>query len=94
MVKHIVCFKLNQGEDIDYAVNLLKSMKGKVESVIDLEVGKDFLKSPRSFDIILQVTLKDKPTLEVYQNDDYHVNVIKKHMHKATEKSVAVDYEF
>ncbi len=93
MVKHTVCFKLKKGEDVDYAVELLRSMKGKVPTIIDIEVGKDFLHSERSYDIILTVTLKDRVALDEYQKDEYHCEVIKKHMHKVRESSVAIDVE-
>ncbi len=94
MIKHVVCFKLKEGEDVDFAVNLLLSMKGKVDEIIDIEVGADFLHSQRSYDIILIVTLKDKEALDSYQSNKYHCEVIKTHMHKVRESSVAVDYEF
>ena len=42
---------------------------------------------------ILVVTLEDAAALEAYQNDPYHVNVVKKHMHAVREASIAVDYE-
>ena len=93
MIKHIVCFKLKQGEDVHKAAEVLRSMKGNVPTVIDLEVGEDFLKSERSYDIILQVVLQDKKALDDYQNDPYHCSVVKQHMHKVRESSVAVDYE-
>ena len=94
MIKHIVCFKLKEGESVDKAIEVLSSMKGNVSLIKDMEVGKDFLKSPRSFDIILQVVLESKDALDAYQVDEYHCNVVKKHMHAVVEKSVAVDYEF
>ena len=93
MIKHIVCFKLKQGENVDKAVEVLSSMKGNVPLIKEIEVGKDFLHSNRSFDIILQVKLQSVDCLEDYQNDYYHVNVVKKYMHGVVEKSVAVDYE-
>ena len=93
MVKHTVCFKLKEGEDVLYAVQLLKTMKGRVPTVIDLEAGVDFLHSERSYDIILTVTLKDRKALEEYQKDPYHCDVIKTHMHKVRKSSVAVDFE-
>ena len=93
MVKHTVCFKLKKGEDVDFAVNLLRSMKGKVPTVLDMEVGKDFLHSERSYDIILTILLKDRLALEEYQKDPYHCEVIKTHMHKVRESSVAIDVE-
>ena len=94
MIKHIVCFKLKEGESVDEAIEVLSSMKGNVSLIKDMEVGKDFLKSPRSFDIILQVVLESKDALDAYQNDEYHCSVVKKHMHAVVEKSIAVDYEF
>lgn len=94
MVKHIVCFKIKEGESVDEAVKVLLSMKGNVPSALDIEVGKDVLHSPRSYDIILQVTIKDLEMLDVYQKDEYHCNVVKKHMHAVAQSSIAVDYEF
>ena len=94
MVRHIVCFKLKAGENVDKAVEILTSMKANVPQVIDLEVGVDFLHSKRSYDIILQVVLKDAKALEEYQSDAYHCSVVKEHMHKVTESSIAIDYEF
>ena len=93
MIKHIVCFKLKEGEDVHKAAEVLRSMKGNVPTIIDMEVGEDFLKSERSYDIILQVKLKDMQTLDEYQQDAYHVNVVKKHMHAVVKSSVAIDYE-
>lgn len=94
MVKHVVCFKLKQGESVDKAVEVLSSMRGNVPMLIDMEVGKDFLHSPRSYDIILSVVLKDEKDLDAYQNDAYHCEVVKKHMHAVVESSVAVDFLF
>lgn len=93
MIKHIVCFKLKEGEDVHKAAEVLRSMKGKVPTALEIEVGEDFLKSERSYDIILQVTLKDRKALDEYQNDPYHCSVVKKHMHAVRLSSVAVDYD-
>ena len=94
MIKHIVCFKLkdNSTENCKETAEILKSMKGRVATVLDIEVGVDFLHSQRSYDIILQVTLDSADKLDEYQNDPYHCNVVKKHMHMVMESSVAVDY--
>ena len=93
MIKHIVCFKLKEGESPEKAKEVLLSMKGNVPMLIDIEVGLDLLHSARSYDVILQVKLKDMQTLEEYQQDAYHVSVVKKHMHAVVESSVAIDYE-
>ena len=93
MIKHIVCFKLKEGTDVKETANVLRSMEGKVPTALKIEVGEDFLHSDRSYDIILQVTLKDRKALDEYQNDEYHCSVVKKHMHAVRVASVAVDYE-
>jgi len=96
MVKHVLCFKLKDGslESCKKAQEILLSMKGNVPSVKDVVVGLDFLHSNRSYDFVLEVTLDSKEALDEYQQDEYHVNVVKKYIHDVTEKSIAVDYEF
>ena len=95
MIKHIVCFKLedNSSEACQKAAEVLMSMKGNVELIRDIEVGVDFLHSQRSYDVILQVTLDDAKALEEYQQDKYHCDVVKKYMHSVVETSVAIDYD-
>lgn len=93
MIKHIVCFKLKNGEDVNKTKEVLLSMKGNVPLIRDIEVGVDVLHSERSYDLILSVVLDDMKALEEYQNDPYHVNVVKTHMHKVRSASVAVDFE-
>ena len=95
MIKHIVCFKLidNSEEEKKNAKDMLLSMVGMVPTVKAIEVGVDFLGSPRSYDIILQVTLENEKALEEYQNDKYHCDVVKTYMHAHISSSVAVDYE-
>ncbi len=95
MIKHVVCFKLNNNtnEEKQAAKDMLMSMVGKVPTILDIEVGTDFLCSARSYDIFLQVTLKDKAALDEYQTDSYHCDVVKEYMHKHVCSSVAIDYE-
>ncbi len=97
MIRHVVCFKLaNPTEDAcTRAREVLLSMIGNVPSVREIEVGIDFLRSSRSYDIHLSVVLDDREALTEYANDPYHCKVVKTHMHAVaiTEKSVAVDFE-
>ena len=94
MIKHIVCFKLQEPspELCEKTKKLLLSMEGKVPQVKQIEVGVDFLHSPRSYDLILQVWLEDAQALDDYQKDPYHVDVVKTHMHAVAKASVAIDY--
>lgn len=68
--------------------NERKSSRG-----LDLFAGVDFLHSERSYDVILEVTVKDRDALDRYQKDSYHCGIIKPHMHAVREASVAVDVE-
>lgn len=95
MIKHIVCFKLkdNSEEMLNKTRLILMSMKDNVPTVKNIEVGVDFLHSPRSYDIFLAVTLDSREALDEYQKDTYHVEVVKKHMHQVMESSVALDFD-
>ena len=92
MIKHVVCFKLKDGGKKEEAKKVLLSMEGKVPTLRGIEVGTDFLGSPRSYDVFLGVLLEDEKALDEYQNDPYQVGVVKKFMHAETESSVAVDF--
>ena len=94
MIKHIVCFKLTDSseESKNKAKDILMSMEGNVPTIRSIEVGMDFLCSPRSYDVILQVELDDATALEEYQTDKYHCDVVKAYMHANTTASVAIDY--
>ena len=48
MIKHIVCFKLNDGESPEKAKEVLLSMQGNVPMLRGIEVGVDKLHSARS----------------------------------------------
>ena len=93
MIKHVVCFKLNEGESPEEAKNVLLGMKGNVPMLKGIEVGVDKLHSARSYDVVLSVILDDMDALNDYQFDKYHVEVVKKHMHAVTKTSVAIDFE-
>jgi len=95
MIRHIVCFKLNDNceEKKQEAKKVLLSMDGKVDLIKAIEVGTDFLSSARSYDIILQVTLESKEALDLYQKDEYHCNEVKPFFPSVVETSVAVYYE-
>lgn len=93
MVKHVVCFKLKEGESPEKAKEVLLGMETNVPTVRAIEVGVDQLRSARSFDVMLTVLVDDFDALKEYQQDEYHCAVVKKHMHAVTEKSIAIDYE-
>ncbi|MGN0187311.1 MAG: Dabb family protein [Paludibacteraceae bacterium] len=95
MVRHIVCFKLADStpETRATARDVLLSMRGKVPTAQQIDVFVDELHSARSFDIMLQVDVQSFEALEQYQNDPYHCNIVKKHMHDVAAQSIALDFE-
>ena len=95
MIKHIVCFKLkdNSPAACEQAKEVLMGMKDNVPLLRDIRVGIDVLHSERSYDIILETMLDSLTDLEEYQNDPYHVTVVKTYMHAVRESSIAIDYE-
>lgn len=94
MINHVVCFKLKDSTEENRlkAKEVLMGMKDNVPMIKEITVGTDFLHSGRSYDVILQVKLENRTVLEEYQNDPYHVNVVKKYMHQVVENSIAIDY--
>ena len=93
MVKQIVLFKLKDKNDRQKALDALNSMKGRIEGLLNLETGADFLSSERSYDIALICTLQDRAALDFYQAHPLH-QPVKKIMHAIRESSVSVDYEY
>ncbi|MFI3229495.1 MAG: Dabb family protein [Bacillota bacterium] len=95
MIKHIVLYKLTNptAEVMAETKAVLLSMVGKVPEIIDIEVGCDILHSDRSYDMSLIVTLESLATMDTYQANPYHCEVVKSHMASVRESAIAIDYE-
>ncbi|MDD4290751.1 MAG: Dabb family protein [Clostridia bacterium] len=94
MVKHVVLYKLIDGseEGRKKVVDTLTSMRGKIDELVRIEAGSDFLNSDRSFDVALVCCFKDRDALRIYQTHPVHLPV-KAFMKGAVERSVSVDFE-
>ena len=94
MVKHIIMFKLTEKttKNMKRAVDSLKSLEGKIETLQSIEIGTDFLQSERSYDIVLTVHFKDRDGLSIYANHENHLPVVKI-MRSLCSSSLVVDYE-
>ena len=94
MVKHIVMFKLSEKtpENIERAVNSLRSLEGTIEVLKSIEVGIDFLESDRSYDIVLIAEFENREALEIYGEHENHLPVVKI-MRSLCSNSGVVDYE-
>ncbi len=94
MVKHIVMFKLaeNTPGNLDLAANALNGMKGKIDTLRFLEVGRNYSASERSHDLVLTTHFDDRKGLETYSGHKNHLPVIKI-IQSLCSHSVVVDYE-
>jgi len=94
MVKHIVMFKLtdNSPENIESAVNVLNGMKGNIETLRFLEVGRNYSDSERSYDLVLTTHFDNRQGLDIYAGHENHLPVIKL-IKSLCSHSVVVDYE-
>ena len=58
MIKHVVCYRLYERteEKKQEVKEMFMSMKDKIEYIKEIQVGLDFLKSERSYDVVLEIT--------------------------------------
>lgn len=97
MVEHIVCFKFKPeitAGQVDEFVEMLRGLKGKIETIVDLTAGKTFTpERGQGFTVGLVVRFRDKEGLAVYGPHPHHVPV-KNRVAEICESTLAVDYEF
>ena len=95
MIRHIVLFKIKDEfkDEIPQLVKNFYGMKGKIEGMLDLEAGADFLQSERSYDLALIPVFDSRESFQAYQTHPVHMPV-KKRMHEVRSASVACDFEF
>jgi len=94
MLLHLVIFKYRA--EVDAAARAqhrerLAALQA-LDGVIDLKVGEDVVRSPRSYDTGLAITFPDRAALDVYQKNDRHVPVAQLGV-ELSEHIVAVDFE-
>jgi hypothetical protein len=94
MLLHLVSFKYRA--DVDAATRAqhrqrLAGLHG-LDGVIELKVGEDVVRSPRSYDTGLAMTFPDRAALDAYQTNPQHVPVAQFGV-SVSEHIVAVDFE-
>jgi uncharacterized protein YaiE (UPF0345 family) len=94
MVKHIVFFKLSEEglKNKDNIIVKLNNLKEDIDFIRALEVGVDFSKSQRAYDLALTVILDSKDDLAKYATHEKHIPVVEflKSLNTVTK---VVDYE-
>jgi hypothetical protein len=94
MLLHLVVFKYKA--EVDAATRAqhrqrLAGLQG-LDGVIELKVGEDVVRSPRSYDTGLAITFPDRAALDAYQTNERHVPVAQFGA-GLSEHVVAVDFE-
>ncbi len=94
MLVHLVLFKYKP--DIDEHVradhrNRLRGLR-TIDGIVELQVGGDVVRSPRSYDTGLVIRFRDRAALDAYQKDPRHVPVAQFGAAQC-DSIVAVDFE-
>ena len=94
MLVHLVCFKYKGDVDTATRREHLTRLGGlkDLPGVLDLKVGEDVVRSPRSYDTGLSITFPDRAALDAYQKNDRHVPVAQFGV-SLSDHIVAVDFE-
>ncbi|MGL4774051.1 MAG: Dabb family protein [Clostridium sp.] len=98
MVKHIVMWKFKDAEGRSKEENALKmkemieNLVGKINEIIELEVGVDFNKSGAAFDLVLYSSFENREDLNAYQIHPEHQKVVQ-FAEKVVEERAVVDYD-
>ncbi|MCR6513528.1 MAG: Dabb family protein [Clostridium chrysemydis] len=95
MIKHIVTWNIkeeNKEENMKEMKRRLEDLKGKIEEIVDIEVGININKSEAKKDIVLLSEFKSLKDLDIYQNHPLHLEVGKFVKEIAIDRNV-VDYE-
>lgn len=93
MIRHIVFTKFNDPDrNVPEAMRLLRALPARIPEIRSLEVGRDVLKSERSWDMALTVTVDDLAALARYTEHEAHL-LVRAYIKANRSASATVDYE-
>lgn len=95
MLRHVVFFRFKTGTAEAEKENLeqsLRRLNGRIPEIRGFEVGRDIIRSERSYDLALISTFDDLPAMQRYQVHPDHQAVIAV-VRRLCESVVAVDFE-
>lgn len=98
MIRHIVAWRIADGEDKAERVGAIKehleALKGKIDEIVDIEVGINFNETEAASDVVLVSTFKTKEDLEIYQDHPEHKAVGANYVRPYVKERRVADYEF
>ncbi len=95
MIRHIVFFKLhdNSEENKKQTKDVILSLRDKIDVIKFYQVGINFSKEERAYDLTLVSDFGSKDNLKIYANHPEHLKVIALLKSKNTITKV-VDFEY
>ena len=94
MIVHIVFFKLkNYPEGIKELKEKISALKDKIKEIRDFQVGEDFSREDRSYDLALYSAFDTKEDLESYAVNKDHLEVINNYVKVYCDHTKVVDFE-
>lgn len=98
MIRHIVLWRIAETENAaERALAIkenLEALKGKIDELVDIEVGINFNETEAASDVALVSTFKTKEDLEIYQDHPEHKAVGANYVRPFVTERRVVDYEF
>ncbi len=98
MVKHIVAWRIADGEDkAERAAAIkenLEALKGKIDELADIEVGINFNTTEAASDVVLVSTFKNRTDLEIYLDHPAHKAAGANYVRPYVKERRVADYEF
>ena len=94
MIGHIVFFKFkNYPEGLKEVKENLLSWKDKIKEIKKLEIGEDFSREERSYDLALYSTFESKEELDSYAVNPEHLKIINDYVKVYCDHTKVVDYK-
>ena len=96
MLQHLVIVSFKEGvsdDDIDAAVEGLRSLPAAIPEIRSLEVGRDLGLSPGTSDLGLLGSFDSLEDLQTYLTHPAHLALIREHLAQIVERIDAVQFE-
>lgn len=98
MIRHIVLWRIAETENATERALAIKenleALKGKIDEVVDIEVGINFNETEAASDVALVSTFRTKEDLDIYQDHPEHKAVGANYVRPFVTERRVVDYEF
>lgn len=93
MIKHIVFYKLTDctKENCEALRDKFLTMRGQIPAAKEVNAYIDYLRSERSFDVMLEVITESAEGLAEYKAHPFHLENVKPYVHSVIKESASVD---